>query len=558
MFAAVIGLIVAAAPFDLTAHIEARQSQTVLEELYWRVATPHDLEYAQFRSPDDLAQLVGGTDEAVAEASAWLLGLNGKNIRVSGLRDTITATFSGAEPALFSKEWSENGLPAREGQPSGVAFVIRRDVKPASIGPTTLPPRFRTNALASRSRGAYSVSNQKTAYKIPADTAATNPKTMQMVWGPGTFGYSPDGLAEFKQEECPGINLDKVKFDTSAHGQPGGDNFGEGTLDTHMISSFGMNATTIVSNTNTSSSTEEGEGFGLAFLDFVTELAARPVVPHVLSLSLGSLSAYSCDLLCDKAAATGKVELGKCREYLQRQRQVCMFMSVEQVAKINTGLMALGLRGVSIFASSGDGGSHWSFGRFQGWGAIPRVLNEIGCQYQFPIFPSPSPYVVSVGGTDWRAGDSSQPTMWPGSGGGFSWTFERPSHQDAAVSSYLQTTPGLPPSTSFNSSNRAYPDISAVAVEGTSQSSPTFAGIFTLLVDARLNAGLKPLGALGPRIWQVAQSHPGEAFEDVTTGNSRTSCSNGFPAAKGWDPTTGWGRPVWPGLLKYFGSDQHL
>ena len=267
MFAAVIGLIVAAAPFDLTAHIEARQSQTVLEELYWRVATPHDLEYAQFRSPDDLAQLVGGTDEAVAEASAWLLGLNGKNIRVSGLRDTITATFSGAEPALFSKEWSENGLPAREGQPSGVAFVIRRDVKPASIGPTTLPPRFRTNALASRSRGAYSVSNQKTAYKIPADTAATNPKTMQMVWGPGTFGYSPDGLAEFKQEECPGINLDKVKFDTSAHGQPGGDNFGEGTLDTHMISSFGMNATTIVSNTNTSSSTEEGEGFGLAFLE---------------------------------------------------------------------------------------------------------------------------------------------------------------------------------------------------------------------------------------------------------------------------------------------------
>ena len=79
-------------------------------------------------------------------------------------------------------------------------------------------------------------------------------------------------------------------------------------------------------------------------------------MPHVLSLSLGSLSAYSCDLLCDKAAATGKVDLGECRTYLQSQRQVCMFMSVEQVAKINTALMTLGLRGVSIFGSSGDGG----------------------------------------------------------------------------------------------------------------------------------------------------------------------------------------------------------
>ena len=56
-----------------------------------------------------------------------------------------------------------------------------------------------------------------------------------------------------------------------------------------MISAFGMNASTLVSNTNTSISTEEGDGFGLAFLDFVTELASRPVVPHVLSLSLGSL-----------------------------------------------------------------------------------------------------------------------------------------------------------------------------------------------------------------------------------------------------------------------------
>jgi len=58
-----------------------------------------------------------------------------------------------------------------------------------------------------------------------------------------------------------------------------------------MITSFGLNVSTLVSNTNTSMSTEEGKGFGLAMLDFVTELASRKTVPHVLSLSLGSLSA---------------------------------------------------------------------------------------------------------------------------------------------------------------------------------------------------------------------------------------------------------------------------
>ena len=53
------------------------------------------------------------------------------------------------------------------------------------------------------------------------------------------------------------MNTDKVTFDTANHGVSGGDNFGEGTLDTHMIASFGQNVSTLVSNTNTSASTEE-------------------------------------------------------------------------------------------------------------------------------------------------------------------------------------------------------------------------------------------------------------------------------------------------------------
>ena len=128
-----------------------------------------------------------------------------------------------------------------------------------------------------------------------------------------------------------------------------------------MISSFGLNVTTLVTNTNTSMSTEEGEGFGLAMLDFVTSLASRaklPVSPialvgsgresrfeavkpralgaqQVLSLSLGSLSAYSCDLLCKEAVQEHGQDLAQCKAFMQKQRQVCMFEDTAQINRIN-------------------------------------------------------------------------------------------------------------------------------------------------------------------------------------------------------------------------------
>ena len=494
--------IAAAARFELTCYL-APMDAAGLDRLFWAVSTPGNPEYLRFKNVSTIAVLAGGTAESVAAASAWLRAHGGKNIKVAPMRDHVTAGFD--ESADDAAKWSSRGLP-RASRPSGTAIVARRDFNKPALGASR--PQLRATAP-----GGYSVANQKQAYGIPIDLAASNKDTLQMVWGPGTFGYSPSELASFAKRECPGMNLDKISFDTQNHGTPGGDNFGEGSLDISMIASFGMNVSTLVSNTNTSMSTEEGDGFGFAFLDFLTELASRKTVPHVMSLSLGSLSAYSCELLCTKAVETGEVTLSECQAYLQTQRQVCMFQSTEQTAAINTALMAVGLRGTSVFGSSGDGGSHWSFQPFQGEGKMPRILNQIGCEYQFPVFPTASPYIVSVGGTEWKNGDPKKPEMWSGSGGGFSWQFAQPAHQQATVERYLTTTAGLPASSSFNALGRAYPDISAVAVEGTSQSSPTFAGLFSMIVDMRLNAGLASLGFPGPRIWSVAQAFPGEAFE---------------------------------------------
>jgi len=111
-----------------------------------------------------------------------------------------------------------------------------------------------------------------------------------------------------------------------------------------------------------------------------------------------------------------------------------------------------------------------------------------------------------------------------GSGGGFAWEFAAPKHQADVVAKYLSETSGVPPQSSFNVTGRAYPDVAAISADGTSQSSPTTAGIWSLLIDQRLNKGLPPLGFLAPRLWQTAVAHPGEITEDITQGNSQTSC----------------------------------
>lgn len=77
---------------------------------------------------------------------------------------------------------------------------------------------------------------------------------------------------------------------------------------------------------------------------------------------------------------------------------------------------------------------------------------------------------------------------------------------------------GLPAAVSFNASGRAYPDVAAISKDGTSQSCPTVAGILSLLIDHRLNQGLPPLGFIAPRLYQVATKYPGEAFQDIPTG----------------------------------------
>jgi len=195
---------------------------------------------------------------------------------------------------------------------------------------------------------------------------------------------------------------------------------------------------------------------------------------------------------------------------------------------------------MGIISGSGDGGVE---------GAQPRACP--GGKY-VPTFPCASPYETCVGGTTGGFAAGETETAVKFSGGGFSNYFTAPEYQKNFISTW-RTSAGhkLPESSLFNSTGRGFPDVAAmgtgfqvfvksiqVPVGGTSASTPTFAGIVSLLNDLRFQRGKPPLGFLNPLLYL----HP-EAFHDITSGNNPGCGQKGFYAQQGWDPITGLGTP---------------
>ncbi|KAG7444455.1 subtilisin-like protein [Guyanagaster necrorhizus] len=194
----------------------------------------------------------------------------------------------------------------------------------------------------------------------------------------------------------------------------------------------------------------------------------------------------------------------------------------------------LGARGSTVFFSSGDSGV----------GGGDCLMNDGTNTTLFqPAFPAS---VTAVGGT---TGNSPEVGV-SFSGGGFSRYFGIPSYQADVVAGYVSSL-GSEYSGLYNTSGRAYPDLAAqgtsfsvivggqtYSVGGTSASSPTMAGIFTLLNDYRLANNQSSLGFINPLIYANSGG-----FNDITSGSNPGCDTNGFTAVTGWDPVTGLGTP---------------
>jgi len=350
----------------------------------------------------------------------------------------------------------------------------------------------------------------------------------------GASGFSPSDLAQAQKLNNEPLNPVLHVVGSNDPSNP----MLEAQLDVQMMSQVAENVDLWYWENN------------LWLYSFATQFLNRSTVPQVLSMSWGWAEKQQCSI-------------GTCYN----------LTSAEYIARVNLEYAKMGLRGVSVCISSGDAGA-------------PGRTNE-GCDDGSgvnPVFPGSSPYVTSVSATyltgagngkSWTSplckqygcaqGSKELPTNfnvtgWT-TGGGFGiYAEKRPAWQATAVEAYLKSGVKLP--SNFSRNGRGYPDVSALGhfcpvvsggsvmgVDGTSCSSPVFAGIVALLNDFQQGRGKPVLGFANPVLYKMWEDDP-TIFNDVVEGNNwctEMQCcaegKNGYPATTGWDPVTGLGTP---------------
>eukprot|EP00128_Syssomonas_multiformis_P004178 Colp12_sorted_trinity150504_noHs@17101 len=368
-------------------------------------------------------------------------------------------------------------------------------------------------------------------YSIPEKAIGGNPKNSQAVTEFLEQYYDPADLnAYFDRFNITRVEVAKVTGENNVK-LPGG----EATLDIEVILGVAPKVPTwFMSYSGRRNNSEAPSDYNQEpFLDWLIDLTSYEDVPLVHSVS------YSDD-----------------EEYLP----------LEFMERVNVELMKAGARGLTILVAAGD----------DGVGGM-RVRNTGKCSKAAPQFPSSSPWVLSIGGT--QVGGPNNVEIVSDSktgsvittGGGFSDNWPIPEWQAAAVKNFLETNTEVPPESEnfFTRTGRAYPDISAIAtnypivlsgnvvpIGGTSASTPVVAAIVALLNEERLARGQSPMGFINPWLYKVVAQDK-STVQDVVSGDNKCSayaskcCTYGFSASEGWDAATGLGTPNLANLLKY-------
>lgn len=281
-------------------------------------------------------------------------------------------------------------------------------------------------------------------------------------------------------------------------------------------------------------------------------------IPHVISMSWGWAEDRQCDIIdCNNVT------------------------SAEYIDRVNYEYTKILLRGTTIVASSGDAGA-------------PGRTSE-GCVSNRPVnavFPGSSEFVISVGATFVETKNTSDNSRTPlcsnhscvegniehitnfdnvswTSGGGFSNYTNSSYWQKKVIDDYLEITPSLPNSSTFNSNGRAYPDISLVGhscptyiggtlqkIDGTSCSSPLMAGLIAVINKHQLSKNKSIVGYFNPLLYHIFENCD-NCFNDITSGNNwctEQMCCNsqyGYRATVGYDPVSGMGTPNIGNILHY-------
>ena len=471
-----------------------------LEKTLLSISDPHHSRFRQYLSHDGVKQLVKPVDGANDAVLSWVKKHLGE-----------------PSSSVFISKHEEFMHVATTLQKARSAFAINKDDLTASkksgttIVPISLTPYvyaifgvFDTQPQSSR-RAKFNVTGQFKGIDItpqilykqynmgPSDVGGKSDKNSQ--------GVAAFEDAEFKQTDVDAFQkyykLPSVKINVV--GPNSGGFFGEAGLDTQYITASGRGVKSFFISR---------EEFNM--LSWCEEVLNMTQIPNVLSISWGGGES--------QYPIAHQVSGNKC-------------------------FQKLGVLGISVFAASGDDGT----GKQGFW----------KCKKFDPTWPASSPWVTAVGAT--YINSSYGENGWDYSGGGFSCNFDRPSYQTRAIENYLNNTRNLPDSSLYCRNGRATPDIAAVgtnyllcsgscggggSLSGTSASTPTVAGMVSVINDMLINDGKAPVGFINPVLYQNANN----IGVDILTGNNKQGCPSGFSAVPGWDAITGVGSPLFDKL----------
>eukprot|EP00475_Leptophrys_vorax_P027929 TRINITY_DN3_c0_g1_i1.p1 TRINITY_DN3_c0_g1~~TRINITY_DN3_c0_g1_i1.p1 ORF type:complete len:604 (+),score=202.53 TRINITY_DN3_c0_g1_i1:38-1849(+) len=529
----------------------------VLEDLFWSVADPNSPKYGEFMEIEEIMDIIEPARDKHDQVIEWIKAYGVDEKHIQSVRDAvwIKVPVSVAE-AMFDTKFhnfvnSQGRLITRQMGTYSVPEEVAEHIQ--LIGGISEFPMSRPRVKGAKELDApeltdfYTVPQTLQAVYNYAGLVANTKVSQGVAEFQDDASYSSSDLAAFYKQSS--ITTTPISHIVGPFSGTYPDT--EATLDIQFLTAVGINATNWYW-------TEDNWMYEFANTFFNTKS-----VPDVISMSWGWSETAQCDI--DSDCSTLGVD------------------SQAYVNRTNVEFQKIGLRGVTLLASSGDSGAN---GRTDG-GCTDTQLHA--------NFPAGSPYITSVGATELSNPKFSLKNTPPvcasyscasggtevavsydlsgfTSGGGFSAYSAQPSYQATAVAGYLKSAVALPPSSYFTSTGRGYPDIAALghnflvyidgsfeAVGGTSASSPTIGGIVSLINAARVASGQKKLGFANPWLYQLWASHPA-AFNDVVSGDNictEDGCAStckGFKAYKGWDPVTGLGTPNVKEIITYVKS----
>jgi kumamolisin len=268
--------------------------------------------------------------------------------------------------------------------------------------------------------------------------------------------------------------------------------------------------------------------YGEAVLDIDMVLATAPMasVIQVTTATNGALFesgiSYIVNYIPEAHAAS--ISYGFCERYAAPYVTPFDFMFEQAKAQ-----------GLQFFVSSGDYGS-------DGCGdLVPNAVLSID-------YPSGSPFVISVGGTQ-ETNTAGEEVVWNGhsekdlGGGGQSQLYDKPAYQVGVGPYPNDGVRDVPDVSALASGNLLVIAGTAYASGGTSASAPIWAGLWARLDQSQGGGGIRNAHE---RLYELGKA--GIGFKDITKGDI-SWMSPGYDALPGFDLATGWGSPKLPDLI---------